>query len=287
MNIIRHVIIYSGHKAHPLFGPYAANIPKRVAMFEYLNRFREKPWAITSVDGDKLVDHLQTLQPKNTLLVIPAGQSTRLDQVFTDAQVQFVKEYLEAGGLGYFNCGSAYMVSRKRIFTDLCEESPDIRKPILKYSRMPLFDGVAEGPLCPYPGKKYNVGFFSDAVKVTDGIKQCTIYLSGGGSFKIPKLSKAKVLIKYLPSELKRHGIKDEEASDFGNAVILTAVGKGKALLSMFHPYYGPQDIDPDAYEKAFPNSGTNWREIKSALTPLEERMQFVYHAMISHLESE
>lgn len=289
MNLIRHVVIYSGHHAHPLFGPYAANIPKRVAMFEYLNRFRKMPWEIETVDGDKLVGHLQNLTPKQTLLVIPAGQSTRLDKVFTLAQVRFIKEYIENGAFGYFNCGSAYMVSQKRIFHDLCEESPNIRRPIIKYSQLPLFNGVAEGPLCPFPGKKYNVGFFSDAVKVTDGTRVITIYLSGGGCFKIPRetVEKVKVLIRYLPGELKRHGIKDEEISDWENAAITTTVGEGKVLLSMAHPYYGPQDFDPEVYEKAFPDCGTDWRKIKSSLTPLEERMHFVYHSMIVPLEQE
>lgn len=285
MNIIRHVVIYGGHRSHPLFGPYAANIQKRVAMFNDLNRFRSCPWNVDTVDGDQLISRLDSLIPQETLVVIPAGQSTRLDAVFTETQTQYIKNYIEAGGRGYFNCGSAYMVSQKRIFHDLCEESPEERKPIVKYSRLPLFDGVAEGPLCPYPGNKYQVGFFSDAVKVTDGIRECTIYLSGGGCFRIPqgRNQGVTILVRYLKSELQRHGASE----DWENAVVLTQVGKGKALLSMFHPYYNSQDFDVERYESVFPDCGTDWRKIKASLTPFEERMHFVYHAMLQPLEKD
>lgn len=286
----RDIVIYAGHKAHPLFGPYTANIQKRVDMFEYLNRFRYVPWDIQTVDGDCLIDCLKERCVQETLLVIPAGQSTRLDKVFTAAQTAFLKqEFFMQGGRGYFNCGSAYWTSEKRIFRDLCEESPEIKRPLIKSTQLPLFYGVAEGPLCPYPGKKYNVGFFSDAVQVTDGRNQCTIYLSGGGSFlvpeKIPNGEKVSVLLRYLPSELTRHGISEEEIPKWENAAIMTTVGKGAALLSMFHPYYGANDIDPEVYKAAFPDCGTDWERVKSALTPLEARMQFVYHSMLSRLE--
>jgi glutamine amidotransferase-like uncharacterized protein len=285
MNLIRHVVIYAGHRAHPLFGPYSANIPKRVAMFEYLNRFRKNPWSVETIDGDCLTDRLKLLSPSSTLLVIPAGQSTCLDKVLSLAQCHFIKNYLESGAYGYFNCGSAYMVSEKRIFHDLCEESPEVKKPIVKPSQLPLFDGVAEGPLCPYPGKKYNVGFFSDAVKITNGSRTCTIYLSGGGSFHSSK-GNCTVLLRYAASELKRLGISEAKLPQWENAAIMTRVGKGKALLSMFHPYYNPHDFDPETYEKAFPDCGTNWRQIRDSLTPLEERMDFVYQTMIQRLES-
>lgn len=287
---LHHVVIYAGHKKHPWFGPYLANIPKRVAMFEYLNKYRKKPWSVEVVDGDDLIDHLKMKPLEETLLVIPAGQSTRLDKVFSAAQTAFLKnEFFMKGGRGYFNCGSAYWVSEKRIYRDLCEEAPETKQPLIKTTNLPLFYGEAEGPLCPYPGKKYRVGFFSDAVEVTDGKEKCTIYLSGGGSFRIPEKiangEQVSVLIKYLPTELKRHGKAESEIPLWENAAIMTSVGKGAALLSMFHPYYGPNDIDPETYSRAFPDSGTDWNRVKASLTPLEARMQFVYHSMLMPLE--
>ena len=262
----RHIVIYAGHKANPLFGPYEANIQKRVAMFEYLNRFRAVPWTIETVDGDDLIPCLKGLRSEETLLVVPAGQSSRLDAVFSIAQTAFLKEaFFVKGGRGYFNCGSAYWVSEKRIFNDLYEESPEVKRPLIKTTHLPLFYGVAQGPLCPYPGKKYKVGFFSDAVRVTDGVNECSIYLSGGGGFIIPeKLANGErvtVLLRYCHSELTRHGISEEEIPNWENAAIMTSVGQGAALLSMFHPYYGPNDIDPETYQRVFPDCGTDWKK--------------------------
>lgn len=286
VNLIRQVIVYKGHESHPLLGPYVANIAKRIRMFNTLNAYRREAglpnWEVSSVAGESLVGRLQQIDPKETLLVIPAGQSTHLDKVFSVAETTFLKnDFFEKGGRGYFNCGSAYWVSAKRIYRDLCTESPDEKKTIVKLSNLPLFDGTAEGPLCPFPGKKYRVGFFSDAVKVTDGRDFCTIYLSGGGSFVGGQ--KAKVLVKYPPSELKRLKV-DPEGRE--NAVILVSVGKGAAVLSMFHPYYGPDDIDVETYETVFPDCGTNWKAVKSALSSEEDRMRFALNAILRPLEN-
>ncbi len=131
------------------------------------------------------------------------------------------------------------------------------------------------------------MGFFSDAVRVTDGKSPCTIFLSGGGSFLLQDTAqKIKILVKYLPSELIRLGKSLEESKKRENAVIMVSHGEGASLFSMFHPYYGPNDIDVDAYEKAFPACGTNWRAVKAALSPEDTRMRFVLSAMLDPLEN-
>ena len=285
---INHVLIYKGHVQNSLLGPYPENIRKRIEMFHLLNEYRvNRPqWNITAVSGEDLTSVLQDHPTEETLLVIPAGQSTHLDRVFSRDQTSFLKKWFESGGRGYFNCGSAYWVSEKRIYSDLCVEQPTQQSTFIKASQLPLFQGVSEGPLCPYPGKEYKVGFFSDAVSVTDGSNKCTIFLSGGGSF-FPRETgqKVRVLVRYLPSELKRLS-RNRDYSAWKNAVILVSVGKGAALLSMFHPYYGPQDIDVDRYNKELPFSGTNWEEVHSRLSPLDVRMRFVLNAMLGPLEN-
>lgn len=291
---ISRVVIYKGHEMHPLFGPYKENIIKRIDMFNLLNHYRElegKPaWKVTAVAGEGLIEALKE-KPNETLLVIPAGQSTRLDKVFSVAETNFIKDkfFSEGGGRGYFNCGSAYWVSETRRYLDLHEEHPEVRKPVVKKTNLPLFQGLSHGPLCPYPGVKYRVGFFSDAVRITDGENECTIYLSGGGGFVVPKRKqeqqKVRVLVRYLLSELERHQKRKEELEEWENAVILVSIGKGAALLSMFHPYYGANDINVEAYEKAFPESGTNWKEVKDKLSPLDIRMKFVMNSMLNKLE--
>lgn len=286
---LRHVLVYKGHEQNPILGPYFANIEKRIKMFNALNDYRKElgrpSWNVTAVSGEKLVDSLKQMNPAETLLVVPAGQSTNLDRVFSEEQMGGIRTFFEAGGRGYFNCGSAYWVSKKRVYQDLCSEQPDQAGTIVKSSNIPLFEGTAEGPLCPFPGKKYKVGFFSDAVEVTDGKERCTIYLSGGGSFQLgPSSQKTKVLVRYAPEELNRHGKREEK---WENAVIMVSVGKGAAMLSMFHPYYGPNDIDVETYEKQFPSAecGTDWKKVKERLSPLDVRMRFVLKSILNPLE--
>ncbi len=283
---IAQVVVYRGHETHPLFGPYPANIRKRTEMFEYLNAYRTTPWKVTTASGEELVHTLSCLNAQETLLVIPAGQSTTLDKVFEVAQLSFLKNgFFAKGGRGYFTCGSAYWASKTRIYKDLCTEQEENPQIIRKESRIPLFDGVAEGPLCPFPGKKYKVGFFSDAVRVSNGGDECTILLSGGGSFIPNPGTNAKVIARYKKEELLRLKIREEEIPKWENAAIVVPIhGKPAVLMSMFHPYYGPQDVDAESYMQAFPDCGTDWRKVHALLSPLKERMHFVY-LMIKSLE--
>lgn len=287
---IANIVIYAGHKTTEVLGPYAENIQKRITMFTEMNRYREeigrKPWEILQAFGEELNEKLARLNPENTLLVIPAGQSSHLDRVFSIAQTTFLKRaFIEKGGRIYVNCGSAYWCSQTRIYDDLCLENPEAPQTLIKKSTFPLFEGTSIGPLCPFPGKKYRVGFFSDAMDVTDGEETCTILLSGGGSFLLPNTQKQtiRVLLRYRETEVLRVG--KTETEKWKNAAILVKVGRGAALMSMFHPYYGPQDIDTERYEQALPDCGTNWREVHDRLTPTDERMRFVLRSMLIPLE--
>jgi len=286
---IRQVVIYTGHHTHPLLGPYAENIRKRVEMFEKLNSYRKTrgrdPWQVVQIPGENLLKTLNN--PKHTLLVIPAGQSTHLDRVFSWQELDFLKHrFFEEGGRGYLNCGSAYWASETRVYSDLCTEQPTARKLLVKKSLIPLFKGTASGPICLHSSPTYKVGFFSDAVTVTSKKKTCTILLSGGGSFHPKKEDKdVKVLAKYPHSELIRCGKSPNECSHSDIAAILVRIKKGAAILSMFHPYYGSQDLDPERYNRAFPGSGTNWERIVAKLSPEETRMNFVLENFLLPLE--
>jgi len=285
---IRSVLVYKGHVENALLGPYGDNIAKQIDMFHTLNRYRKEsgrtPWTVTPIAGEKLIGALETCNPGETLLVIPAGQSSHLDKVFSATQTAFIRtEFLKrGGGRLYATCGASYMMSSVREYDGLSTQHPDKRELTVKKSTLPLFDGIARGPLCPFPGKKYQVGFYSDAVTVTSGQENCTVYLSGGGSFFPSEIAqKINVLVNYLDTELHRL----KKPADWGNAAILGKVGNGSVLLSMFHPYYGPNDIDVEKYEAAFPDCGTNWRAMKESLSPLDERMRFVLNAMLNPLE--
>ena len=290
--LIRNVIVYKGHEMNPVRGPYPENVIKQIAMFNDLNAYREcsgRPaWKVTSVAGEDLINALKVSDPKETLLVIPAGQSSNLDRVFSISELSYIRNKFlsEGGGRLYATCGASYMMSKTREYNGLCTQQPEKRELIIKESVLPLFEGTAKGPLCPFPGKKYQVGFYSDAVKVTNGQDHCTIFLSGGGSFFSSQCTqKVKVLVKYLDSELLRLGKESSECFNWRNATILTQVGKGAALLSMFHPYYGSKDIDVESYERTFPDCGTDWKAVQKSLSPLDLRMRFVLKSMIYPLE--
>lgn len=300
---IRKVYIYRGHETHPLLGPYPENVAKRLLMFQELNRYRGKKglkeWDIKTVAGEQLVETLKRENAAETLVVFTAGQSSRLEQVFSLKEVSFLKHsFFPSGGRGYFNCGSSYWTSQKRIYSDFCEEQINSRQSIVKFSQFALFQGIAEGPLCPHPGNTYKVGFFSDAVRIQGSVieettlqrrkEECTIFLSGGGSFILPKTStqKISVLARYAHSELERLGKKKEEFEKWENAAILVSIGKGAALLSMFHPYYSAKDIDVELYKRTFPSSGTDWASVHARLSSTDIRMRFAYEAMLRKLEA-
>jgi len=286
---IQKVVIYTGHRTTKVLGPYAENIRKRVEMFEKLNAYREikgrNLWEVVQTSGEQLMKALQN--PRNTLLVIPAGQSTHLDQAFSAEQLNGLQhDFFQQGGRGYLNCGSAYWASRIRVYNDVCTEQPTSRKKIVKESLIPLFKGIASGPICQYFAPTYKVGFFSDAVTVASENRTCTVLLSGGGSFHLPENdTSTQVLARYLHTDLIRCGKSPEECNQSDIAAVLVRVQKGAAILSMFHPYYGSQDLDAERYEQAFPGCGTNWKRIVANLSSEDTRMNFVLEKFLFPLE--
>lgn len=276
------VIVYTGHQESDELGPYWDIVEKRVKMFKELNSYREelgmRSWTVETVPGEKLVEVLKKAKIYNTLLVIPAGQSSKLDAVFTEAQKIFLKEsFFMKGGRGYLTCGASYWVSKTRIWTE--------KKTFVKESTLPLFQGTSVGPLCPFPGEKYKVGFYSDALEVVSGEEKCTIYLSGGGSLIPDDPEKVKVLVKYPKDELLRLKIPEEKISDRENAAVLVSIGEGAAVLSMFHPYYSISNMDVSIYEKLFPDCGTNWKDVHNRLSSIDVRMRFILKNILIPLE--
>jgi len=244
------VIIYKGHALHPLFGPYRHGLEQRIDMFTKMHS-----WKVKSVFGEQLVPTLKAVDPRKTLLVISAGESLKLNTVFAQDEIYHIRhEFLEKGGRCYLPCGAAYWASQKRIYENVLRET----------TKLPLFPGVAQGPLSA-----------PDAVQIHNGIYDCTVFVGGGGSF-LPEQG-VRVLARYSHAELTRIGIKKEEHAKRENAAIAVPIGKGAALLAMFHPYYGADDIDPPAYQRAFSGYQTDWRAVKSRLSSVDLRIRFVY----------
>jgi len=289
---LREVFIYIGHTQNPILGPYWDNIAKRIQMFEEINAYRQQkglfPWKVHQVEGENLEKRLSEIDPKTSLMVIPAGQSSNLDRVFSDEELKALMEFFQKGGRGYLTCGAAYWVSKIRDYEGFFEENPEHLKRVKKESRIPLFKGTAVGPLCSFPGSKYQVGFYSDAVTIINQTgKSCTVFLSGGGSFVLPPMSeqRVRVLSRYPENELRRLE-KEENLKQLQNASIMVEVGKGGLVLAMYHPYYGAKDIEVERYEQAFPDSGTNWKQVHNRLSSLEDRVAWVYESVFIPLET-
>lgn len=266
---IRTVMIYTGH------GPYVDHVPQQVAMFKDLNSHRielgRPEWKVRTVSGELLIGALQAENPASTLLVIPPGPSRDLENAFSQEQFEFIRsQFLKKnGGRLYTTCGSSYMVSKWREY----QMAQNI-KSSMKESIFPLFTGTAKGPLCLDRDVNHNVNFYSDVVTVANEKETCRMFLSGGGSFFLDENDlKTRVVAIYLDSKLSK------------NAAIISFVGKGSVLLSMFHPEYGPEHIDIETLRRVFPHSCTNWKEIKERLSPTDDRLRFVFRHMFLPLE--
>lgn len=264
----RKVLIYTGE------GLYAESLQKHAFIFEYLKKHSHKPWTLEYVSSSELITRLKR-EPKleETLLDIPAGESTKLEKDFSDEQIRVIQKAIGNGMRLFSTCGSSYMLSRERIWNDKCDEQPTRISQIKKSGRFNIFDGIAQGPLSPYPGQTYNSAFFHEAVKVRNSTSTICTLLSGGGAFfPFPSTAQNKVLATYLPSELERLG-KDPcwEA-----AIVKCSYGKGSAIMSMIHPGYGKEDIHIESYKKAFPDRKDDWEMIYRSLSSEQQRMDFV-----------
>lgn len=253
---IRNVIVYAGS------GCYADGIGKQKTLFEKLNEARAFKWKVSLVKGHKLSDSLTESNPKETLLVIPAGEASKIEDMFIqDQTIESINDFvLKKGGSLLGTCGVAYGLAFEREFQDT-----------IKFSRLPLFQGKAQGPL----------SFSIEPVKVTNGNQECSFLLDRGGSFRpFPEADRVKILLKYLNPELQRFGKSQE---DWENAAVLAKMGNGSVVFTMPHLEYGPKDIDADALETNFPNSA-NWKKLKDALD-LDAQLRLIHQSIIGPLE--
>ena len=275
--MFRSVCIYSGHRTPlGLVGPYAESVEKGLHIFTSL---KGKAWKVFTVEGAQLAHTLQSSKVKETLLVIPAGQSSRLDETL-GSEVEAIQMFVREGGSLFASCGAAYWLSSKRVWGDRCDANPHERVFTKKTNPAAFFLGKAWGPLCFYPGQEYNAAFWHGAIRLTNYKgKTIRVLLSGGGAF-FPGKEEQQVesLATYCKDELSRFS-KDEKWSD---AIIRCDCGKGTVILSMVHPMYGAEEIDVDAYAKAFPDRADNWREIRDNLSPKKERLAFMEEIIAS-----
>jgi len=281
---IENIYIYQGHRVFnpknnqiQFKGPYGMSVEKHNFMFDEVNKLQNKQWKISPVYGEHLSKILSNRSFGNDLLVIPAGESTELDGAFSDDDLSLIKNAVRQGMRLYGTCGSAYWLSKKRIWNDKCSVQPEEMKEIIKTSSMDFFSGIAVGPLSPYPGQTYSTMFFHEAVQIqTLSGRKVTVLLSGGGTFlseNNEELDRSVKTLAFYPSEeLEKY----QKNKSWEKAVISCEYGLGKVILAMVHPGYGAEDINVEAYSMAFQSRTDRWQEIKDSLSSLEERMNFV-----------
>lgn len=257
------VLIYSGHYiGKRVYGPYHDSVLQDERMFQLVNQLCNNTWNITQVYGHELVERLSHIDVDKSLFVFPAGPSSEFDKIFSEEQLALIKQKVEEGMSLYATCGSAYFLSKLRIWkggeTSLTKDSP-----------LPLFQGRAVGPLC----LKQNSGTKSEVCHepvLIEGHK-VVLLLSGGGSFFYEKeeSKNIKVLARYSADDLTRLG-RDQS---WDKAVIGFQYGIGKVVLSMIHPATGKEDIQ-DSFKKTFPDH--DWDLIKDRLSDLGTRGNYM-----------
>lgn len=276
----RHIQIYDGPEL------YSQSVDKHLKICEAYRNHCRKEWDISLVNKERLILNLEKAESQGTLgqtlLVIPAGESTHVERCFQDIAHK-IKRYVGEEGLSVFGtCGSGYALAALRTWTDKCEENPREAKPIVKESLLGLFNGLAAGPLSLCPTEVYNSNFFHEAVEVWTAETKCTVLLSGGGGL-VPLQSAShkdiflshqnvKILAKYSEDFLR---LKGKDFNIYSNAVVAFSYGKGKGIISMINPGYGPEDIDLGAYTEHMP--GHDWEKIRNSLSSYNQRMRLSF----------
>lgn len=292
---IETAVVYKGHRTPP-FGCYAECAMKQAHALAELNQVRLinglRPWAIISTPGEQLMQTLRSLSPRRTLLIMPAGESSKIEAVFSPSEKQQIIHFLKDGGRAHFTCGMAYLGMWRRNYM--------YHKVVTsRLSSLPVTEGVAEGPLIPYRGELRPAEEFPDglrvtteAVTVTDGKIQCNAYVGGGGVFRlraVPSQSGQKVrpVAWYMTSEIRRlRGSNVKDLSRWEIAAILASVKAGGVLKTMFHLEYGPDSIHPEALNTHFPDDGTNWHNVRENIEATEHNRLLLLGKMYGALEA-
>ncbi len=258
------VLIYSGRQIMDTqVGPYPESVEKLTNLFKLIYKD-----VIPLNGGMSLVTRLKMVSPKSTLLVIPSGESTKLDEALSQGEIQMIQATVEQGLSLLAVGGAAYWASKTRIWSDMCAHQPDCRDPIIKSSKCPIFPGVAKGPLLPFPGQSYDPAFFRGAATIECEGKKIHIPLKASGTFEFESSQKIKVLAGYVE--------KNQLNAKRQPAIIGCSFGTGKAVLSMVQLGYHPDDLDVKAHKNAFPNSEIDWQDAKNSISPIQDQKAFL-----------
>lgn len=263
MNSIKSIFIYQGHtlKQEGVIGTYQTDAINR--LFEII-KFHNPHLEISYVFGEHLIESITNVALdalSSSLLVIPAGESSTLDAVFSTDEIITIQDSTKKGLNLFVTCGSAYWLAKKRLWGTG-------KNPSEKQSKIGIFPGTAIGPL--------SHRFLHETVKIHRNKRELQVLLSGGGSFVYSSEDAnnhhIQVLANYDTEDLKKFG----QDATLNSAIVACTYGKGKAILSMIHLEYGAEDIDVTAMTRAFPERKENWQQIKTTLASEHERIAFI-----------
>jgi glutamine amidotransferase-like uncharacterized protein len=270
---IRQVYIYSGHSIKTesgkiLKGPYSTSFEKDLNLFTEIGRKRS--WSITVILGEELKSLLEPMPDKQTLLVIPAGPSTVLEEVFSKTDFDCIKQSVQNGLFLYTTCGSSYAAAKTLSWGTKLDS---------KANSFGIFDGSCKGPLFPNPAQPFGEDFECQSLRICYAGKTVNLFSGGGGSFFYDKEDSTKTLAEYDIEDLTRAG-KDPS---WISAVVLSEIGKGRAIFSMVHPATGSSEAR--LLKDQCPKRTDNWEAIAYDLSPQSMRYDFVDY-LISKLEN-
>jgi glutamine amidotransferase-like uncharacterized protein len=222
------------------------------------------------IHGQDLQSVLKISHLKQTLLVIPAGPSSEIEEVFSKHDLEYIKESVRCGLFLYTTCGSTYAAAALRFWGD---------DPTPKKSTFGIFDGIARGPLFPDPTQPHGTDFIFESVNLCYPGGSVNLLLGGGGSLFYEETKAQKTLAEYNIEDLSRAG-KDPS---WVSAVVMTQIEKGRAIFSMVHPATGKSEIS--LLRGRFPGRKDDWERIALELSSEAERYCFM-HYLIDQFEN-
>ena len=260
---VSRVLIYTGHRGG--LGPYHESVKGCVDTFTVLaKRFS---WKVCQVRGEDLTSTLAKQVFRKTMLVIPAGPSTILERTFAEEELFNIEDACKKGVKLVLICGSAFLFSHIRAW----QASEKALKSTYKLSKMPLFPGIAKGPLYFSSHKNSDMTFRHQAVELSTKWGKIKLLNSGGGAF-VSEDEGVEVLATYSAEELERL----KKATSWKNAIIKYRLGLGEILMSMVHFELGPEKIDEKMMKHLFRDREKDWAKIKKSLSTDREIYDYI-----------
>jgi biotin--protein ligase len=233
MNMNMNVLVYSGP------GTTKPCVDQCLETFRLLL----SPYYSVSTVNEKVLLH-QPWESKTAILIIPGGADLPICKLFKDTINERIKKYVNKGGKFIGICSGSYFASAR------CEF--EVGNPDMEVSgprELKFFPGTCRGGVVK--GFNYGTERGTRALEVAVNSKilpglapSAHLYVNGGGVFvDAHKYANVQILATYADELDVEDGIDGKKA-----AVILSTVGRGKALLFGPHAEFSPNLLtsDPD-----------------------------------------